>query len=168
MDSQNQCVNIKESLVIFLEMDDIQYSILEDSDKRVLIHATLGFEHGTMGYYIDYQADFKCLHFRSYSNQYIPVNKRNEVQTFYSKLNENTTHWSTTHLNINDGSTFSKSAILIDDMEELNLEIIRKHFGINYNNLAHFMGAALKIGFGNYTSERAYCELFNLENPNLN
>jgi len=165
---QQQRANVKRSLAIFLEMDNVKYNILEDSDQRVLIHTSFGFEHGTMGYYIDYQADFQCIHFRSFSHQYIPENKRNEVQNFYSKVNENTAHWGSIHLNITDGSSFSKSAFLIDDIEDINLDIIRKHFALNYNNLSNFLGSALKIGFGNYTWEKAYNELLNIKDPSLN
>ncbi len=165
---QEQRANVKRSLAIFLEMDNIKYNIIEDTDKRVLIHTSFGYEHGSMGYYIDYQAEYQCLHFRSYSYQHIPEDKRNEVQAYYAKLNVSTVFWASIHLDLEDGSTFSKSSILIHEIEDLGIETIRRHFFINNYNLNEFLGVALKIGFGNYTAEQAFREVCKIPDTNLN
>ena len=165
---QEQRANVKRSLAIFLEMDNIEYNIIEDTDKRVLIHTCFSFEHGTMGYYMDYQAEYQCLHFRCYSYQHIPEHKRNEVQSYYSKLNLSTVFWASIHLNVNDGSTFSKSSILLHEIEDLGLETIRSHFVVNHYHLSEFLGAALKIGFGNYTADQAFEEICKTLETRLN
>ena len=91
-----------------------------------------------------------------------------EVQAYYAKLNVSTVFWASIHLDLEDGSTFSKSSILLHEIEDLGIETIRRHFFINHYNLNEFLGVALKIGFGNYTAEQAFREVCKIPDTKLN
>ena len=137
-------------------------------EKRNLVYLRITNEQGTIGYWIDYHVDAYLIQFMSCSLQSVSENKRSEVLRYYSLLNNNGSNWSSIHLNIENGITYSKSSILVDDLEDLSLQIIARHFGINYQNLVNFFPGAMKINYGNYSGEEMYNEINNWTNPTLN
>lgn len=159
MENLNTISNIKKSIVIFLDMENLKYVVREDNEKRYLLQLDIGYEHGTMGYYVDYDIDNKLIYFVSYTHQSIPEKGRVEVQKFYSILNESLTYWSSINLRPDNGVTFSRSAILLDDLEDVSLNLLKRHFGINYHNFNNFYSEALKIGLGVIDAEQAMEEL---------
>jgi hypothetical protein len=112
-----------------------------------------------MGYYVDYDIDNKLIYFVSYTHQSIPEKGREEVQKFYSILNQSLSYWSSINLRPDHGVTFSRSAILLDDLEDVSLNLLKRHFGINYHNFNNFYSEALKIGLGVIDAEQAMEEL---------
>ena len=151
--------NIKKSIVIFLDMENLKYIVREDNEKRYFLQLDIRYEHGSMGYYVDYDIDNKLIYFVSYTHQSIPEKGREEVQKFYSLLNQGLTYWSSINLRPDNGVTYSRSTILLDDMEDLSLNLIKRHFVINYYNFNNFYSEALKIGLGVIDAEQAMEEL---------
>lgn len=159
METLNIVENIKKSIGIFLDMENLKYEIREDNDKNCIFHLDLGYDHGSLGFYVDYDIQSKLIHFLCYTHQSIPEKGREEVQKFYSVLNQNLTYWSSIHLRPDNGVTFSKSTILLDDLEDVSLNVINRHFGINYHNLNNFYSEALKIGLALIDYHQALEEL---------
>lgn len=158
METLDTINNIKKSVLIFLEMESLNYEIQEDTEKRFLIYMDIGYDHGAMGYYIDFDIAHKMIQFLSFTQQSIPIKARTEVQKFYNFINQDLTLWSSIHLRSDNGVTFSKSTILVDDLEDVGLNIINRHFGINYFNLQNFYSLALKIGLDLIQAEQAFEE----------
>lgn len=168
METIKNVENIKKSIAIFLEMENIKFTTVEDNERRVLLHINHNFNQGMMGYYIDYQIKNNLIQFMSYTNQFIPEAKRAEVQTYYSRVNDNNTHWGAIHLNVETGGTFSRSSLLVDEMEDVNTTLIARCFSINYFNLQNYFEGAMKIGYGNHTAEEIYREIINAVDERMN
>ena len=160
--------NIKKSIAIFLEMENINFTTVEDNERRVLLHINQTFNQGIMGYYIDYQIKNSIIQFMSYTNQTIPDARRAEVQNYYSRVNDNNTHWGAIHLNVETGGTFSRSSLLVDEMEDVNTTLIARSFSINYYNLQNYFEGAMKIGYGNQKAEEIYREIINAVDERMN
>ncbi len=151
--------NIKKSLIIFLEMENIKYTVVEESESRVLIHLIMSDELLTMGCYIDYNIPINLIHFMSFAHQNIIESKRDEVLRLFSLLNNSMgTYWSTIHMNIDTGAVFAKSYLLVEDMEDVSLKQIERHFSINFHSLVNFLPMAMKINFGDKTARDVFNE----------
>jgi hypothetical protein len=168
METMKNVENIKKSIAIFLEMENINFTTVEDNERRVLLHINHTFNQGIMGYYIDYQIKNSIIQFMSYTNQTIPEARRAEVQNYYSRVNDNNTHWGAIHLNVETGGTFSRSSLLVDEMEDVNTTLIARSFSINYYNLQNYFEGAMKIGYGNHTAEEIYREIINAVDERMN
>jgi len=160
--------NIKKSIAIFLEMENINFTTVEDNERRVLLHINHTFNQGIMGYYIDYQIKNSIIQFMSYTNQTIPEARRAEVQNYYSRVNDNNTHWGTIHLNVETGATFSRSSLALDDIQDVSTTLIGRYFSINNYNIGTYFEGALKIGYGNKTAAEVYHEVINAVDTRLN
>jgi len=160
--------NIKKSIAIFLEMENINFTTVEDNERRVLLHINQTFNQGIMGYYIDYQIKNSIIQFMSYTNQTIPEARRAEVQNYYSRVNDNNTHWGTIHLNVETGATFSRSSLALDDIQDVSTTLIGRYFSINNYNIGTYFEGALKIGYGNKTAAEVYHEVINAVDTRLN
>ena len=159
MEINNNSDNVKKSMVIFLEMENIKYSIVEENESRVLIHLVMSAEQFTMGCYIDYNIPFQLIQFMCFSHQNISQDKMDEVQTLFSYLNNSMgTYWSTIHLNLDNGAVYAKSSLLVEDMEDISLKHIERHFSINFHSLVNFLPMAMKINFGDKTAREVFNE----------
>ena len=168
METMRNVENIKKSLAIFLEMENVNFTTVEDNERRILLHINYNFNQGTVGYYIDYQIKNDLIQFMCYTNQHIPEAKRTEVQTYYSLVNNNNTHWGTIHLNVETGATFSRSSLVLDDIQDVSTTLIGRCFSVNNYNIGNYFEGALKIGYGNKTAAEVYHEVINAVDTRLN
>jgi hypothetical protein len=68
------------------------------------------------------------------------------------------TYWSTIHLNLDNGAVYAKSSLLVEDMEDISLKHIERHFSINFHSLVNFLPMAMKINFGDKTAREVFNE----------
>jgi hypothetical protein len=168
METMRNAENIKKSLAIFLEMENVNFTTVEDNERRILLHINYNFNQGTVGYYIDYQIKNDLIQFMCYTNQHIPEAKRTEVQTYYSLVNDNNTYWGTIHLNVETGATFSRSSLLLDGIQDLSTNLIGRYFSINVYNIGNYFEGAMKIGYGNKSAKEVYHEVISEVDIRLN
>jgi len=159
METMSNIENIKKTLALFLELEEFRFETQEENESRVLVKLKFGSEQGPIRYFIDYQIESNLIQFTNFTSHYVPEDKRNDVQTYYSLVNDNNTHWGTIHLNVLNGQTFSRSSLILDDLEDVSLRFIKRAFHINMFNLNTYFPGTMRIIYGDVTPFQVYEEL---------
>ena len=160
METLNNIENIKKTIALFLELEEFQFHTQEDNERRVLVYLEFGFGSGPIRYYIDYQIESNLIQFTSFTSHNVPEEKRNDVLRYYSLVNNNNTHWGSIHLNVENGTTFSRSSLLLDDLDDVSCALIKRAFDINMYNLNTYFNGTMKIVYGDIPPYQVYKELF--------
>jgi hypothetical protein len=160
METVNKVENIKKTIALFLELEGFRFETQEENERRVLVQLGFGSEQGPIKYYIDYQIERNLIQFTNFTSHYVPEDKRNDVQTYYSLVNDNNSHWGCIHLNVLNGQTFSRSSLLLDDLEDVSVGLIKRTFHINMFNVNTYFVGVMKIIYGDIPPYQVYKELF--------
>jgi hypothetical protein len=159
MVTQHNSTNIKKSLAIFLEMEDIRYVIMEDTEHRQMVHSRFSFDHGTLDYYITYDISHQMLNFFCMSGLKFNENSHAEIRKYYSYVSSFFLNSSLMIMHPESGESISKSTILLDDVEDISLNLIQRHFAQNYYNFQQYFSGAMRIAYGDISAKEALSEV---------
>jgi hypothetical protein len=162
METMSHIDNIKKTMALFLELEEFRFETQEENERRVLIQLGFSAEQGPINYYVDYQIESNLIQFTSFASHNVPENKRNDVQTYYSLVNDNNTHWGSIHLNALNGQTFSRSSLLLDDLEDVSIGLVKRAFHINMFNLNTYFPGTMKIVYGDVAPLQVYKEVLGI------
>ena len=151
--------NIKKTIALFLELEEFRFETQEENESRLLVYLNFDFGKGPINYFIDYQIECNLIQFTSFATHIEPEEKRHDVQTYYSLVNDNNTHWGSIHLNALNGQTFSRSSLLLDDLEDVSIGLVKRTFHINMYNLNTYFPGTMKIIYGDVAPLQVYKEL---------
>jgi hypothetical protein len=159
METMSNIENIKKTIALFLELEEFRFETQEENESRLLVYLNFDFGKGPINYFIDYQIECNLIQFTSFASHNVPEDKRNDVQTYYSMVNDNNTHWGSIHLNALNGQTFSRSSLLLDDLEDVSIGLVKRTFHINMYNLNTYFPGTMKIIYGDVAPLQVYKEL---------
>jgi hypothetical protein len=159
METMSNIENIKKTIALFLELEEFRFETQEENERRVLVQLGFSSEQGPIKYYLDYQIESNLIQFTSFASHNVPEDKRNDVQTYYSLVNDNNTHWGSIHLNALNGQTFSRSSLLLDDLEDVSIGLVKRTFHINMFNLNTYFPGTMKIVYGDVSPLQVYKEV---------
>lgn len=159
METRSNIENIKKTIALFLELEEFRFETHEENERRVLVQLGFSSEQGPIKYYLDYQIESNLIQFTSFASLNVPEDKRNDVQTYYSLVNDNNTHWGSIHLNALNGQTFSRSSLLLNDLEDISIGLVKRAFDINMFNLNTYFPGTMKIVYGDVAPLQAYREI---------
>jgi hypothetical protein len=159
METISNIENIKKTIALFLELEEFRFETQEENESRLLVYLNFDFGKGPINYFIDYQIEYNLIQFTSFATHIVPEEKRHDVQTYYSLINDNNTHWGSIHLNALNGQTFSRSSLLLDDLEDVSVRFIKRAFHINMFNLNTYFPGTMKIIYGDVAPLQVYKEL---------
>jgi hypothetical protein len=159
METMSNIENIKKTLALFLELEEFRFETQEENERRVLVQLGFSSEQGPIRYFIDYQIESNLIQFTNFTSHYVPEDKRNDVQTYYSLVNDNNTHWGSIHLNALNGQTFSRSSLLLNDLEDVSVGLLKRVFDINMYNMNTYFPGTMKIVYGDVSPLQVYKEV---------
>jgi hypothetical protein len=159
METVNKMENIKKTIALFLELEEFRFHTQEDNERRVLIYLDFDFGPGPLKYYLDYQIENDIIQFASFAAHNVPDEKRNDVHSYYSLVNDNNTHWGSIHLNAMNGQTFSRSSLLLNDLEDVSVGLLKRAFDINMYNMNTYFPGTMKIVYGDVSPLQVYKEV---------
>jgi hypothetical protein len=159
METMSNIENIKKTIALFLELEEFRFETHEENERRVLVQLGFSSEQGPIKYYLDYQIESNLIQFTSFASHNVPEDKRNDVQTYYSLVNDNNTHWGSIHLNALNGQTFSRSSLLLDDLEDVSIGLVKRAFDINMYNMNTYFPGTMKIVYGDVAPLKVFKEV---------
>ena len=162
METISNIENIKKTIALFLELEEFRFETQEENESRLLVYLNFDFGKGPINYFIDYQIECNLIQFTSFATHIVPEEKRHDVQTYYSLINDNNTHWGSIHLNALNGQTSSRSSLLLDDLEDVSVRFIKRAFHINMFNLNTYFPGTMKIVYGDVAPLQVYKEVLGI------
>jgi hypothetical protein len=159
MVTQHNSTNIKKSLAIFLEMENIRYDITKDTEEIQLVYTRFSFDHGTLDYYIDYNIMNQMINFVCVNDTKFDEKYHAEIRKYYSYISSYYHNTSFMNLIPEGGQSISSSSIFLNDVDDLSLNLIQRHFSQNYFNFQQYFLGVLRIAYAGLSAKDALSEV---------
>lgn len=148
METLSNATKIKNSIAFFLEMEKINFHILEDTDQRSLVQLYVKVKENTVNFYIDFHIERNMVVFVGQATQSIPLDRIEEVQLLLNYVNFEFIFPHNFFISPENGLLQCRSIITTDDLDDINLKSIRRHVYENLNGINYLIQNVMRIGYG--------------------